>query len=61
METRETAAAPEKLSESQDLNTVTATEETAGTSEAMKDNAAAADEAASESDAPETAATVRVP
>lgn len=68
METRETAAAPEKMPESQDLNPVTATEENANTSEAMKDNAPAdnaaaplAEETLPEEDAEESAAPARVP
>ncbi len=62
METRETAAAPEKLSESQDLNPVTATEETVNASEAMKDDdAPAAEEAVSDDQATKAEANPRVP
>ena len=68
METRETAAAPEKMPESQDLNPVTAPEEDANASEAMKDNAPAdnaaaplAEETLPEEDAAESAAPARVP
>ncbi len=68
METRETAAAPEKMPESQDLNPVTAPEEDANASEAMKDNAPAdnaaaplAEETLPEEDAEESAAPARVP
>lgn len=72
METRETAAAPEKMPESQDLNPVTATEENANTSEAMKDNAPAdnaeaplaengTEETLPEENDAETAAPARVP
>ncbi len=68
METRETATAPEKMPESQDLNPVTAPEEDANASEAMKDNAPAdnaaaplAEETLPEEDAEESAAPARVP